>query len=113
MSHDVDAVADALCARLRPELEAMVARAVAGGTAVEIVTIDGLCDAIKVSAATVRRMVREGMPVEWAASAMRFDVAECRSWMRARGKKSVTKAGKRRPVLDGPVPGVTLKSRAR
>lgn len=113
MRSDVDAVVDALRASLLPEIEAMIVRALAGRASAGVVNIDELGAALKVSESTVRRMVSAGMPVEWAASAMRFDVAACRAWTRARGKKSVTRAGESRPSTAGPVPGVTLKSRAR
>jgi hypothetical protein len=79
-----------------------------------LVDIHGIAGALCVSEVTIRRLVADGMPVTWIASAMRFDVDECKAWNRERGKRSVTKEPKtRRLTEDGPVAGVVLKTRRR
>lgn len=75
-----------------------------------LVDVDGLAAALGVSPAHVRRMKREGCPVEWYGTSPRFDVAAVREWARGRGKKSVTPAAAPKVTAE-PIPGVQLKTR--
>lgn len=47
-----------------------------------------LAKALRVSLATVDRLVREGMPCELVGARRRFDLEACRVWLAARGRKS-------------------------
>jgi hypothetical protein len=76
-----------------------------------LVDMDGLTAALGVSVTTVRRMVKEGCPVERYGKSARFDVAAVRAWARERGPKSVTPPRKAPSPPAGPIPGVELKSR--
>jgi hypothetical protein len=79
--------------------------------AAPLVNVDGLAAALGVSAVTVRRMIKDGAPVEWYGKSPRFDVAAVRAWARERGRKSVTPPRKAPAPLAGPIPGVVLKTR--
>lgn len=120
MTTDVlaERIADAVSASLKAAIGEQVQRLVEGvmgaKSARPLVDIHAIAQFFGVSVVTVRRMVGEGMPVEWVASAMRFDVDACREWNRERGKRSVTKEKTdRKRNTDEPVRGVTLKSRSR
>ena len=95
-----------------PKLMAGIIGAHAAEAPRPLVDINAVAQAFDVSVVTVRRMVKAGMPVEWAASSMKFNLDACHAWRREHGKRSVTGDGGRKRT-DEPVPGVTLKPRRR
>ncbi|WP_437591529.1 hypothetical protein [Sorangium sp. So ce1000] len=76
-----------------------------------LVTIHELSAALRLSEAKIRRMVREGCPVEYYGGSQRFDVAAVRAWAQARGKQRAAQPRKEPVVMTGPIPGVELKTR--
>jgi hypothetical protein len=52
-----------------------------------LLTKEELAQTLRVSAQTIDRQVRAGMPVEYVGDLPRFDLAACRAWLATRPKK--------------------------
>jgi hypothetical protein len=51
-----------------------------------------------VSMATVDRMTAQGMPTETIGARRRFDVPQCRTWLKARGRSATTPSRSERVI---------------
>jgi hypothetical protein len=96
----------ALIALLRP---APVEAPVEQTTPVGPLTKNELAKALRTSIATVDRLVREGMPSEIVGTRRRFDLAPCRAWLAARGRKPTSK---RRATDEDPIDVTRVVRRA-
>ena len=51
------------------------------------------CASLRISRATLDRLVREGMPVSWVGRKRLFRMSDCRAWLNLRGKRGASRAG--------------------
>lgn len=110
----VSTFARALAAAIAPYVVAELKQAGSAPAqrAEPLVTIQELAAALVLSETTIRRMVREGCPVEYYGGSQRFDCAAVRAWARERGKQKAATQPRRAPaVTDEPIPGVVRKTR--
>jgi hypothetical protein len=97
---------DELDARIEAAVRRVVAVAHTPSTPASLLDKRGLADALDVSPATITRLVQEGAPLTFVGSSPRFDAADFRRWLDARGRKGTTAK-----PSSGPIAGVRLLSR--
>jgi hypothetical protein len=73
-----------------------------------------LCVALRVSESTVRRLELDGLPFTPVGRGKRYDLAECKRWLRGRGcQHGSTRTGAGTPASWSPDEGFTESYRRR
>jgi len=101
---------DDLRAMMRDEWSAArAADAVATSTS-NLVDVRELARNLDVSPATIRRLMAEGAPSVYVGQSPRFDVAEFRTWLDARGRQGTKAAPRRPPPFVAPFAAIRASS---